>query len=274
MAFVMKKHLIVAGKAIAYFVLCAVTVAVMTVPSVSEPAFLGDNSALLRLWWELIPLTGVLIVTVIFVFAIEKNKIKISLLNNQIRNTVLGLLLGCAWLGTVIAILTFMGVLSFGNKNNVAYLPIWFIAVFFNVTMQNYLFRGYLFSLFREKYSTVAAVTLTTILFTAMHGGAFEAGAVAVLNVATMSVFVSLLLIYTKSLLAPIIVHFIWNSIGRLIFGVVYMTEDYPSLWSSSLTGNKLISGGSFQMEGSIVVLIINLLLIALIAYILKKRVK
>ena len=138
--------------------------------------------------------------------------------------------------------------------------------------MQNYLVRGYLFALFREKYNTITAVIITTVLFTAMHGGAFEAGVVAVLNVVTMSVFVSLLLIYTESIITPIIVHFIWNSIGRLIFGVVSMADDYPNLWDSNLSGNNLISGGVFKIEGSIVVFAINIILIAIMLYLLKKR--
>ena len=93
-------------------------------------------------------------------------------------------------------------------------------------------------------------------------------------TVVTMSLFVSLLLIYTKSLLAPIVVHFIWNSVGRLIFGVVSMADDYPSLLNCSLSGSSLISGGAFKIEGSIVVFMINLILIVITAYLLKKRSK
>jgi membrane protease YdiL (CAAX protease family) len=256
----------------AFFALWIATIAVMAVPVIEKPAFLGDNDALLRLWWELLPLTGILIVTGIFVWVVEKKAINISLFKKPVKNIIWGLLLGCVWLGTVITVLFLMGILSFGSKNDVELLPVWFVAVFLNVVMQNFLVRGYLFSLFREKYNTVIAVVITTILFTALHGGAFEAGVVAVLNVITMSIFVSLLLIYNESLIAPIIAHFVWNSIGRLIFGVVSMADDYPNLWNSSLTGNNLISGGSFQVEGSIVVLAMNLILICFIAYMLKKR--
>jgi membrane protease YdiL (CAAX protease family) len=107
-----------------------------------------------------------------------------------------------------------------------------------------------------------------------MHAGAFEAGFIAVLNVITMSVFVSLLLIHTESLLAPIIAHFIWNSIGRLVFGVVSMADDYPSMWNCNISGNILISGGEYKIEGSIVVLAANLILIALMTFLLKRRAK
>ena len=266
----LKKHLIIAGKAIAFF---AFWVALMSIFAIlADPPFLKNNSSFLRLWWEFTPLVSVLLVTVIFVWLVEKNKIKVSILKNPLRNTVWGVILGCIWIGGAIFALFLIGNLTLEDKKDTPYLAVWFLAVLLNVIMQVYLMRGYLFSLFREKYNTTTAVIITTILFTAMHGGAFEAGVVAVLNVVTMSVFVSLLLIYTKSLLASIIVHFIWNGIGCLVFGVVSLAGDYPSIWNSIISGSPLFSGGSAKIEGSIITFIMNVLLIVLMVYLLKKQ--
>lgn len=52
------------------------------------------------------------------------------------------------------------------------------------------------------------AVIVSTGLFTFAHGGAFEAGILPVLNVITMSLFVTAVLEYTDSLIAPIVIHF------------------------------------------------------------------
>lgn len=95
-----------------------------------------------------------------------------------------------------------------------------------------------------------------------MHGGAFEAGIIPVLNIITMSIFVILLLEYTGTLLAPIIVHFVWNTIGCIILGGVSLASDYPNLLNSIFKGNILLSGGIYKIEGSIIVLVINILLI------------
>lgn len=270
----MKKHLYITGKALGFFVLWLLSTILLTIPAVSEPSFLNTNAAFLRLWWELLPLLGILLATGIFVLVIEKSRIRVPIFTNSAINIFRGFMLGCIWLGVTVIFLFLIGVFSFGDKNSVTYLPIWFIAALLNVVMQNYLVRGYLFSLFREKYNEVAAVMITTMLFTALHGGAFEAGIIAVLNVATMSVFMSLVLIFTESLLAPIMAHFIWNSVGGIVFGVVNIPDDYPNLLNSSLTGNALISGGSADLEGSIAVLVMNILLIALMSYLLKKRSK
>ena len=97
--------------------------------------------------------------------------------------------------------------------------------------------------------------------FTFAHGGAFEAGIIPVLNVITMSLFMTAVLEYTDSLIAPIIIHFLWNGVGAIILGGVSLAEDYPHLFNIVISGNPLLSGGSCKIEGSIVVFIMNLIL-------------
>ncbi len=87
-----------------------------------------------------------------------------------------------------------------------------------------------------------------------------------------MSVLASLLLIYTKSLLAPIIVHFVWNGIGGLVLGLVSLDSGYPSLWNSVMSRNDLLSGGSAKLDGSMIVLFVNVLLIAFMSFQIKKK--
>jgi membrane protease YdiL (CAAX protease family) len=189
-----------------------------------------------------------------------------------IKNSAIGLALGFIWILGSIALLYFAGSFHLGTTNEVPYIPIWFFAVLLNAAMQEYLVRGYLFSLFREKYNVIVATAITTVLFTLMHAGAFAAGFIAILNVITMSVFVTLLLIYTQSLLAPVLVHFIWNSVGCLIFGVVSLSDDYPNILNSVLTGSDLLSGGTAKIEGSIVVSIVNAILILFMVFLLNKN--
>ncbi|GIN99147.1 hypothetical protein J6TS1_50170 [Siminovitchia terrae] len=105
-----------------------------------------------------------------------------------------------------------------------------------------------------------------------MHGGAFEAGILPVLNVVSMSVFITLLLEYTGTIIAPIIAHFIWNIVGAIILGGISVASDYPNLLDSTFQGNTLISGGIYKIEGSIIVLVVNLILITYL-FVLRKRV-
>ncbi|WP_243122859.1 CPBP family glutamic-type intramembrane protease [Haloimpatiens lingqiaonensis] len=112
---------------------------------------------------------------------------------------------------------------------------------------------------------------VSTLIFTTLHGGAFEVGIIAVLNVLTMSIFVSLLLVYTNALIAPIIVHFIWNAVGCLYLGGVSLADDYPNLWNCTFTGSKLITGGIAKIEGSIIVLAMNIIMIIIVGVMISR---
>lgn len=77
---------------------------------------------------------------------------------------------------------------------------------------------------------------------------------------------------YTGSMIAPIIMHAIWNGIGAIILGGVSLAEDYPHLLNVTFAGNNILSGGLCKMEGSIVVLVINVLMICVIFTLQNKK--
>lgn len=56
--------------------------------------------------------------------------------------------------------------------------------------------------------------------------------------------------------------HALWNIIGGLILGGVRLADDYPSLITMTPSNNQILSGGDCMIEGSVVVLIINIILI------------
>ena len=85
-----------------------------------------------------------------------------------------------------------------------------------------------------------------------------------------MSLFVTAVLEYTESLVAPIVIHFLWNGVGAIILGGVSLAEDYPHLFNIVISGNPLLSGGSCKVEGSIVVFI--MIFILTIGFIIAKK--
>jgi len=261
----MKKFLLTVLKTIVFIVGWAVSIAFI-------PDIPTNNPAVLRLWWEFTPLALVVVFTGFFVLIVEKRKVHIPIFANGMRNALIGILTGVVWLGNAVAVLMAIGVLRFETGNSIAYLWVWILASFLNVMMQELLIRGYLFQLYKKNYHTSVAVIATTLLFTAMHGGAFEAGILPVSNVITMSLFMSVLLEYTETLMAPVMAHFIWNTAGAVILGGVSLAEDYPSLLSFITAGNALLSGGSYKLEGSIVVFLVNVLLTIIFLRLLKKK--
>ena len=230
-----------------------------------------NNPVLWRLMAETLPLLVLVAFSVLF-WVIEKRKFPIAQLEHPVKNVVGGAVVGSIWLGIVVAILWLTHTISFIGMNPVSYLGIWLLSCLINVVMQELLVRGYLYQLIKTNYSTLAAAVVTTILFTSLHGGAFEAGLVPVLNVMTMSIFMTLTLEYTHCIAFPIMIHFIWNGIGAIILGGVSLASDYPSLLQISYSGHQLLNGGACKIEGSIIVLILNVLFIALFSVLMRRQ--
>lgn len=172
----------------------------------------------------------------------------------------------------IVVILMVLGVMRILEYNAVSMIGVWLFSAFINTIMQELLVRGYLYQMIKTNYNVVIAVVITTALFTFMHGGAFEAGIIPVLNVLTMSLLMSVILEYTQSLIAPIITHFIWNGVGAIVLGDVSLAEDYPHLLTSEFVGNVLLTGGTAKIEGSFVVFIANAILILIFLLLIKKR--
>lgn len=152
------------------------------------------------------------------------------------------------------------------SRQAVPMLWLWLVALFLNTIMQELLVRGYLYRLIQRRANTVLAAIVTTALFLFCHGGALEAGWLPCANIVLMSLFVTAVLEVTGSLVAPILIHFIWNSVGGILLGGVSLADDYPHLYSVTMHGNALISGGAFKIEGSLVVLVVNALFFVLFA--------
>lgn len=260
----MKKLLFTVAKMIAFFIGFALLVGLIPIPD-------SSNGAVWRFWAEFIPFLCIVFLTLLFWF-IEKRKVKLCIISSPLKNSVIGVVTGIAWLGIVTSILMIFGIMKIVECNVVPMLWLWIFSALINTIMQELLLRGYLYQILKMNYNVAAATVVTTVLFTFMHGGAFEAGFIPVMNVFIMSLFMSITLEYTQSLIAPIIIHFIWNSVGSIILGGVSLAEDYPNLCVTEFTGNVLLSGGAPKMEGSIVVLFVNIIFLIGFVVLLKKR--
>jgi len=246
----LKKALITFLKIFIFFFGWAVLSGVIDIPN--------ENPAIWRFTAELIPFVVLVLFTVVFLF-IERGEVKIPVTENGIKGTMIGMLAGVVWIGLSATILLASKQLEIVEKNDVPLLWLWILSAFINVTMQELLIRGYLYQLLKIKYNLALAIVVTTIIFTLLHGGAIEAGFLSVVNVITMCLFMTALYESERTMIAPIMAHAIWNVIGAIVLGGVSLADDYPSLYSMAALGNKLLSGGDYKIEGSIVVLIINI---------------
>ena len=261
----MKKIAVTTVKLMGFFLGWAIASAILPLSSSEVPA-------VWRLWAEIMPLLAIIVFTFLF-WLLEKKKVKLHLFAQPVKGAILGVITGVLWLAVPVLLLYMAKIIHFEGVNTVDLFPVWVLAAFLNVIMQELLVRGYLYQMIKQNHNMAAAVIATTLLFTALHGGAFEAGIVPVLNVFTMSLLMTVVLEYSGSLAAPMIMHFLWNGTGALVLGGVSLADDYPSLLITTFTGNEILSGGTCKIEGSIIVLFVNVLLIILFLF-LKNRQK
>lgn len=260
----MKKVLITILKILIFFIGWALFSSFIPVPNF-------ENPAIWRFAAELVPFLSIVGMSLLFWF-IEKKKVQIISYSNFSKNILVGVIGGIVWIGSAVLIMLIIGVLKISDTNSVSMLWLWLFSVLINTIMQELLVRGYIYQIIKQKHNIIAAVITSTTLFTLMHGGIFEAGVIPVLNVVTMSLFMTVVLEYTHSLLAPIFMHFLWNSIGAVILGGVSLAEDYPHLFNATFSGNTLLSGGIYKIEGSIIVLLINIVLTGFFIFLIKRE--
>ena len=261
---VMKKISVSIIKFIVFFLGWAIAASFLPLSS-------SENPAVWRLWAEMMPLLAIIAFTLLF-WLTEKKTVKLHLFGHPLKGAVLGTVTGVVWLAVPVFVLHAAKCIRFDGMNSISLFPVWLLAAFLNVVMQELLVRGYLYQMLRQKHNIVAAALATTALFTALHGGAFEAGVVPVFNVLTTSLLLTAVLEYSGSMVAPTIMHFLWNGIGALVLGGVSLADDYPSLLVTTFSGNEILSGGVCKIEGSIIVLFINFILMALFIFLQSKK--
>jgi membrane protease YdiL (CAAX protease family) len=259
----MKKVLTTVAKIILFFVGWALLSAI-DIPS--------NDPAVWRFFAELVPLASMILFTAVFIL-IEKRTIKIPVADHAGKGTLIGVIIGSVWIGLSAGILLGTHQLTIAGKNEVSMLWLWIISAFINVVMQELLVRGYIYQLLKTKYNMPVTIIVTTALFAFMHGGAFEAGLLPVLNVITMCLFTTALYEAEGTILAPIMAHAVWNIVGGIILGGVSLADDYPHLYSLTPSDNITLSGGSCMIEGSIAVLAINIALMLIFYFLYKKNV-
>ncbi len=247
----MKKLVATIVKITVFFIGWALLATVLPIPDNADGVYW-------RFFAELMPLLAVVFFNGLF-WLIDRRRVPIGLWGaDNGRAALLGLGTGLVWIAAAVGVLCAMGLMTVEGREDVPQLWLWLAALFLNTVMQELLVRGYLYQRLKASYSVPVAAFISTLIFLLCHGGALEAGWLPCVNIVLMSLFVTALLEFTGSLVAPVIVHFLWNSLGGIVLGGVSLAEDYPHMIDITMHGSPLLSGGPFKIEGSLVVLVLN----------------
>ena len=263
-----------AAKIVLFLVLWGALVAAVTLSVIH----LGGDGFYKSMPWRIAAEGGALLATLaaLLVMALIADKRGFDTLGFPATGAAAGLiggtLIGCAIFAVPVGILGTLGYLRFAPDFtqfswNALGLALLLVAV--NTADQELLVRSYIFQEIRRKYSGAAAVTVTTILFVALHTGAIlqgTAGLLAGVNVALASVLLGIAYLRSGALWLPIGIHFGWNAFQGPVLGIAVTGTDLGAHWHAfAANGPALWTGGAMGVEGGLAGLAGPLLGIAIV---------
>ncbi len=118
-------------------------------------------------------------------------------------------------------------------------------------------FRGYILGNLMLSFNKGLALFISAMLFSFLHTSNPGISAVAVLNVFLAGLLLGLNYIYTRNLWFSICFHLLWNFVQGPILGFNVSGLQHESLLHVTLTGNKLLTGDPFGLEGSLLLTVL-----------------
>jgi len=199
---------------------------------------------------------------------IEKREIT-ELSKSIIKNLAIGVAIGVTIQCLTILVIFLNDDFKIVSVNPVSFIIIPLTVAFSVAIFEEILIRGIIFRIIEEKLGSYIALTISAIIFGALH--IFNPGA-TIVSATCVAIEAGLLLgaayIYSRSLWLPIAIHFAWNFVQSGIFGAVTSGNDNtPGLLATQFTGPEWITGGKFGPEGTMQATIFCLISAGIIMY-------
>lgn len=171
-----------------------------------------------------------------------------------------------------ISILCFNKNVEISRGKGAGYLPVAFGLAFMSSIAEEILFRGLLFRLSEEYLGTFLAIAVNSFLFGIAHYVNPGATVLSALAIGLESgLILSAAYVLTRKLWLNISIHFTWNFIAG-VMGFHYLEKTANGIFDTTLEGNKLLTGGEFGIEFSILIVATGVVLgLFLISIVIKK---
>ena len=209
---------------------------------------------------------GLLGLYALWICLVEKRPVVELSLPSAPRNLFQGMTVGVLMFCVLTAILYFAGSYEV-KKIGCEYLP-WIanFGLFFLVAVgEEIIFRGFIFRMIDQRFSTWVALLVSALIFGFVHytnpnGTIWASVAIAI----EAGLMLAMAYKCTNSLFFPIGIHWTWNFSQGNVFGfAVSGTSVDNSLITPVISGNELFTGGEFGPEASVNAAVIGLLLAA-----------
>ena len=205
-----------------------------------------------------------LFVVVVYLAAskwIERRPLDEFQANRMLSEGVAGLILGFVLFSVVMAILWTLSVYHPGGRGTTHGLAIGLMLALCSGVMEEILFRGLLFRVSAKVLGTWGALLLTAVFFGAAH--AFNPGATFSSSLAIAleaGILLGAAYAATTRLWLPIGLHIAWNFTEGPVYGMSVSGGTMGGdLLRGSINGPRILTGGQFGPEASIVAVLVCL---------------
>ena len=194
-------------------------------------------------------------------------------LKNNLVHAMVGFALGLLLSGTGTFILI-------GNHNlqwtGIEYNTIALLTGFGVMVMvafsEELVFRGYILSNLLLSMNKWMALIYSALIFTLFHISNPGINILAIVNIFLAGLLLGINYIFTKNLWYSLLFHFAWNFYQGSILGYKVSGISFQPLLAQQLTGQSIMTGGTFGFEGSAVTSVLTLISISLLAWTYTKR--
>jgi uncharacterized protein len=224
-------------------------------------------------------LTSLIVEVSVAVMAVVSYSLLFSFYENRkieelsIKNIGRHLLFG-ALLGAMLQVLTVLVIYLSKSYEVVAVNAFTFIVPalamsFTSAVVEEILVRGIVFRIIEEKLGSYLAISISAVLFGAMHLANPNSSLLMGLALAIQAgALLAAAYIFSRSLWFPIALHFAWNFVQAGIFGAnVSGNAVSKSFITSHISGPEWITGGEFGPEGSVQATLFCLLAVIALLY-------
>jgi uncharacterized protein len=135
------------------------------------------------------------------------------------------------------------------------------------------IFRGYVLNNLMESMPKWLALGISSLLFMLVESFGPHAGFFSWINTLVMGLILGLNYIYTRNLLFSIFFHAGWLFIQGPLLGFT-LNANFPTLLQTELYGNENISGGANGLQGSLVLVVVSLLGLAVLYFFLQNKLR
>lgn len=246
------------NRLVRFFVLFIITIMAYAgakiFPIVTMPHIAIENREAFAIVTEAVSAIGLLLVYWLFVRWMEHRPVSELSLRKAPIAIPKGIVIGAGLFTITVAILSLMGVADVGAFNPGQALLAAIDMAILSAIGEEIVFRGVVYRIFEEMFGTFIALVVSAAFFGLIHmgnRGATVTSGIAIALEAGLLLGVSYAVV--RNLWLPIGLHFGWNFAESGIFGSVVSGKAFKGLFSTTMTGPDMLTGGKFGPEASVV---------------------